>query len=166
MEFVEIDVLYRVWLLPRQAGSSTGERSDYRGEIVGSIPTPPTKTRHRWAREASHVLPARMCFGLMAQTSELEQLQTNAPREVHGPAYKGSDLLSIDVEDYFQVEAFADRISRSDWSKFELRVRQNTDRILELLSEFRQTATFFVLGWVAEREPALVRRIAEDGHEV
>lgn len=102
----------------------------------------------------------------MAQTPELEQLQTNALHEAHGTAFNGSDLLSIDVEDYFQVEAFADRISRSDWSKFSLRVRQNTDRILELLSEFRQSATFFVLGWVAEREAGLVQRIAEAGHEV
>ncbi|MGE5323721.1 MAG: XrtA system polysaccharide deacetylase [Actinomycetota bacterium] len=81
-------------------------------------------------------------------------------------AYLGRDLLSIDVEDYFQVEAFADRISRSDWPNFGLRVRRNTERILELLAEYRQSATFFVLGWVAEREPALVRRIADCGHEL
>lgn len=102
----------------------------------------------------------------MAQIPEIEQLQNAQNDEAHGPAFNGSDLLSIDVEDYFQVEAFAERTSRSDWGKFELRVRQNTDRILGLLAEFRQSATFFVLGWVAEREPGLVRRIAEAGHEV
>jgi polysaccharide deacetylase family protein (PEP-CTERM system associated) len=76
------------------------------------------------------------------------------------------DLLSIDVEDYFHVEAFADKVSRSDWPRFESRVRRNTERILEVLAEFKVSATFFVLGWVAEREPGVVRAIAEAGHEV
>jgi polysaccharide deacetylase family protein (PEP-CTERM system associated) len=76
------------------------------------------------------------------------------------------DLLSIDVEDYFHVEAFAGRVSRSEWPGFQSRVRRNTERILELLAEFKVPATFFVLGWVAEREPALVRAIAEAGHEL
>lgn len=102
----------------------------------------------------------------MAHIPELELQSVAQTAGTHGPAFNGSDLLSIDVEDYFQVEAFADRISRSDWSKFEPRVRQNTDRILELLAEYRQSATFFVLGWVAEQEPGLVRKIAEAGHEV
>jgi polysaccharide deacetylase family protein (PEP-CTERM system associated) len=82
------------------------------------------------------------------------------------PAFNDCDLLSIDVEDYFQVEAFAGGISRSDWPQFRLRVRRNTERILDLLAEFNQAATFFVLGWVAEREPALVRDIAAAGHEL
>jgi len=76
------------------------------------------------------------------------------------------DLLSVDVEDYFHVEAFADRISRSEWPRFALRVRRNTERILGLLAEHNQKATFFVLGWVAERDPGLVRAIAEAGHEL
>ena len=76
------------------------------------------------------------------------------------------DLLTIDVEDYFQVEAFADRISRSMWDQYPRRVRRNTERLLDLLAKYQQTATFFVLGWVAEREPALVRAIVEAGHEI
>ncbi|HEX7287730.1 MAG TPA: XrtA system polysaccharide deacetylase [Candidatus Angelobacter sp.] len=76
------------------------------------------------------------------------------------------DLLSIDVEDYFHVEAFAGTVSRSEWPGFQSRVRRNTERILELLAEYKVPATFFVLGWVAEREPALVRAIAEAGHEL
>lgn len=76
------------------------------------------------------------------------------------------DGLSIDLEDYFQVEAFASHISRSQWSSFPSRVRRNTIRTLELLESNRCKATFFVLGWVAEREPALIREIAQAGHEV
>lgn len=77
-----------------------------------------------------------------------------------------SNLLSIDVEDYFHVEAFADRIPFSSWPQFSSRVRRNTERILEMLAEHGQHGTFFVLGWVAEREPGLVRAIAAAGHEL
>jgi polysaccharide deacetylase family protein (PEP-CTERM system associated) len=80
--------------------------------------------------------------------------------------FSGCDLLSIDVEDYFHVEAFAQRVSRHDWPKYESRVRKNTERILALLEQYRRKATFFILGWVAEQEPSLVRAIADGGHEV
>ncbi|HET7205194.1 MAG TPA: XrtA system polysaccharide deacetylase [Terriglobales bacterium] len=77
-----------------------------------------------------------------------------------------TDGLSVDVEDYFQVEAFAHRVPRSQWQAFPSRVRQNTERVLRLLERSRCRATFFILGWVAEREPALVREVARAGHEV
>jgi polysaccharide deacetylase family protein (PEP-CTERM system associated) len=77
-----------------------------------------------------------------------------------------TDGLSVDVEDYFQVEAFAHRVPRSQWPSFPSRVRQNTERVLHLLDRNRCRATFFILGWVAEREPALVREVAQAGHEV
>jgi polysaccharide deacetylase family protein (PEP-CTERM system associated) len=77
-----------------------------------------------------------------------------------------SDALSVDVEDYYQVEAFADRVPLSSWSDFPSRVRANTNRVLEMFEEYRCRATFFILGWVAEREPDLVREIARAGHEV
>ena len=77
-----------------------------------------------------------------------------------------TDGLSVDVEDYFQVEAFAHRVPRSQWPAFPLRVRQNTERVLHLLDRNRCRATFFILGWVAEREPSLVRDIVQSGHEV
>jgi len=77
-----------------------------------------------------------------------------------------SDALSVDVEDYYQVEAFADRVSPSSWSDFPSRVRANTNRVLEMFEEYRCRATFFILGWVAEREPDLVREIVRAGHEV
>jgi polysaccharide deacetylase family protein (PEP-CTERM system associated) len=75
-------------------------------------------------------------------------------------------LLSVQVEDYFQVGAFDGLIDRSTWSRFETRVDLNTHRTLDLLDQFGVEATFFVLGWVAERFPALVREIVARGHEV
>ena len=77
-----------------------------------------------------------------------------------------TNALTIDVEDYFQVSAFAPYIDRAGWDARECRVERNVERILALLDEHGATATFFVLGWVAERYPQLVRRIAAQGHEV
>lgn len=76
------------------------------------------------------------------------------------------NLLSIDVEEYFQVEGFADVVDRADWDRCESRVAAPTRRILDLLADARQHATFFVLGWTADRHPSLVREIAARGHEV
>ena len=83
-----------------------------------------------------------------------------------GPGFLTCNVLTIDVEDYFQVSGFEDVIPRSSWDQLESRVERNTDRLLELLAEFRVRATFFVLGWTAERHPALVRRIQRAGHEL
>lgn len=77
-----------------------------------------------------------------------------------------ANALTIDVEDWFHVAAFFPYIDRSTWASRESRVVRNTERLLALLTERQIRATFFVLGWVAEREPALVRRIAAAGHEV
>ena len=77
-----------------------------------------------------------------------------------------TNALTIDVEDYFQVSAFAPYIARADWERRECRVERNVDRILALLDEHDTEATFFTLGWIAERYPQLVRRIAAQGHEV
>lgn len=76
------------------------------------------------------------------------------------------NALSIDVEDYFQVSAFERNICQADWGRYPLRVVANTCRILDILEEHDVKATFFVLGWIAEREPLLVRRIHSRGHEV
>ncbi|MDE2198455.1 MAG: DUF3473 domain-containing protein [Rhodospirillales bacterium] len=76
------------------------------------------------------------------------------------------NAMSVDVEDYFQVQAFAGVISRDDWTSFAPRVEANTDRILELFAQAGIRATFFTLGWVAQRHPALVRRIVAGGHEL
>lgn len=76
------------------------------------------------------------------------------------------NALTIDVEDYFQVTAFEGQVRRVDWEGYPSRVVDNTLRILDLLDEFRIRATFFVLGWVAERAPALVKEIGHRGHEI
>ena len=76
------------------------------------------------------------------------------------------NAMTVDVEDYFQVEAFKDVINRSDWDSLPVRVEANTDRLLQLFSDTQVVGTFFVLGWVGERYPAIVRRIAAAGHEV
>ncbi|MBD3640935.1 MAG: DUF3473 domain-containing protein [Marinobacter sp.] len=76
------------------------------------------------------------------------------------------NALTIDVEDYFQVAALAEAVRRDDWDSMEYRVEANTDRLLGLLDQYNTRATFFTLGWVAERSPELVRRIRTAGHEV
>ena len=76
------------------------------------------------------------------------------------------NAMSVDVEDYFQVSAFEEQISREDWDRLPARVEQNTERILDLFDRHGVKATFFVLGWVAERHPGLVRRIVERKHEL
>ena len=74
--------------------------------------------------------------------------------------------LTIDVEDYYQVSAFESVIQFKDWDRYESRVEQNTYRILDLLNQHQTKATFFVLAWVAERYPLMVRAIQKQGHEV
>jgi polysaccharide deacetylase family protein (PEP-CTERM system associated) len=76
------------------------------------------------------------------------------------------NALTIDVEDYFHVSAFASHIARADWNRMPCRVERNVDTILELLEESKAHATYFMLGWVAERYPGLVRRIVDQGHEL
>lgn len=77
-----------------------------------------------------------------------------------------TNALTIDVEDYFQVSAFAPHIKRTEWNSLECRVERNVDRILEILANHKTKATFFTLGWIAERYPQLILRIVEQGHEL
>jgi polysaccharide deacetylase family protein (PEP-CTERM system associated) len=76
------------------------------------------------------------------------------------------NAMSVDVEDYFQVSAFAPHIRREDWDSLPCRVERNVDVILGLLDEADAKATFFTLGWIAERYPQVVRRIVDNGHEL
>jgi len=76
------------------------------------------------------------------------------------------NALTVDVEDYFHVQALADVIRPVDWPSYPIRVERNTRRLLEMLEAYKVRATFFVLGWVAERCPALVREIFAAGHEI
>ena len=76
------------------------------------------------------------------------------------------NAMSVDVEDYFQVQAFAACVDRADWDSFAPRVADNTQRILDQFARHGVQATFFTLGWVAERHPALIRAIVAAGHEL
>lgn len=76
------------------------------------------------------------------------------------------NAMTVDVEDYFQVSAFERYISYSDWTQWPQRAGQNTITVLDMLARHEIKATFFVLGWVAERYPDIVKRIVSDGHEV
>jgi polysaccharide deacetylase family protein (PEP-CTERM system associated) len=76
------------------------------------------------------------------------------------------NAMSVDVEDYFHVAALADSIPRNRWDQMEYRAEANTRLLLDLFDEFSMKSTFFVLGWVARRSPALIREIHERGHEV
>jgi len=75
-------------------------------------------------------------------------------------------FFTVDVEEYFQVNAFDDYIARESWPTYPSRVAENVDRLLDILARHRVSATFFTLGWVAKRHPRVVRRIAQAGHEV
>jgi polysaccharide deacetylase family protein (PEP-CTERM system associated) len=81
---------------------------------------------------------------------------------VSGPV----NALTVDVEDYFQVESFASIVRREDWERWESRVERNTHRMLDLFARHALRGTFFILGWIAERHPRLVREIAAAGHEI
>lgn len=76
------------------------------------------------------------------------------------------NAMTVDVEDYFQVEAFFSHIKRDDWDTIECRVEANMDRILELFAKHGVKATFFTLGWIAQRYPRLVKDIVANGHEL
>jgi polysaccharide deacetylase family protein (PEP-CTERM system associated) len=82
------------------------------------------------------------------------------------PDGRVQNAMSVDVEDYFHVSAFEGVISRRRWDDLESRVCRNTERLLDLFAATGVTATFFVLGWVAERFPGLIRRTAANGHEI
>lgn len=76
------------------------------------------------------------------------------------------NALTVDLEDYYHVSAFADQVAVEGWDSRSSRVEDNTHRLLELFASSGSTATFFTLGWVAERHPLLIRRIAQAGHEI
>lgn len=76
------------------------------------------------------------------------------------------NALSFDIEDWFQVQNLKSTISCDQWDSLELRVERNTEKILRILRDNRTKATFFILGWIAEKRPELVRQIAADGHEI
>jgi polysaccharide deacetylase family protein (PEP-CTERM system associated) len=100
----------------------------------------------------------------LAATGSLRSATGESPQYASdGPIV---NALTVDVEDYFQVSAFSGRIARDDWDRLPCRIEANVERILALLAEHGARATFFTLGWVAERYPELVRAIVRAGHEL
>lgn len=91
---------------------------------------------------------------------------THLPQPSPVSAAAQTNALTVDVEDYFQVSAFDDLVDRDDWDAFESRVESSTDRLLQTFADADVRGTFFILGWVAQRHPELVRRIAAAGHEL
>jgi len=89
-----------------------------------------------------------------------------APSQHHQNMTAGRHVLSFDVEEHFQVSAFWSDARRQQWDRLESRVEHNTLRLAELLAQTGTKATFFVLGWVAERHPELVKVLAKQGHEI
>lgn len=89
---------------------------------------------------------------------------TLVPRR--GASAQISHIFSVDVEEWYQVGAFENTLARADWDTFESRVVLQTEAILDLLARKSTTATFFCLGWVAQRQPELIRKIADAGHEI
>lgn len=84
--------------------------------------------------------------------------------DIRGCTMNGA--MTVDVEDYFQVAAFANKVRREDWSRLPCRVERNLDSILSMFAEHGVAATFFTLGWIAERYPEAIRRIVDSGHEL
>jgi len=76
------------------------------------------------------------------------------------------NILSFDVEEHFQVSGMEKAISRSSWDSFHSRVEQSAQKILKILDRYKVKATFFILGWIAERHPGLIKEIAKQGHEI
>lgn len=91
---------------------------------------------------------------------------TASPRAPSSDATILVNAMTVDVEDYFHVSAFAGHIDRAQWEDFDCRVARNTERLLQLFADRGVRATFFVLGWVAQRYPGVVRDIAAHGHEI
>jgi polysaccharide deacetylase family protein (PEP-CTERM system associated) len=114
-------------------------------------------------RTATEPFQRRSAKVAMKEDSSTPSEGCCAPSDIR---WRVTNAMTIDVEDYFHVEAFASTIDRKDWDNLPQRVERNTERILDILAESGAQATFFVLGWIAQRYPALVRRIVAGGHEL
>src|SRR5712671_3677036 len=115
-------------------------------------------------RKPKRIRPAESVVDGASESQD--QISAKPAPLVPFPAVEQGNALTIDVEDYFHVEAFAGVIDRRDWDSQPRRVTRNTNRLLDILAEAGVIATFFTLGWVAARHPELVQRIAAEGHEL
>ncbi len=129
-------------------------------------PTTETATAGRSRRQKgsdSPSLPDDECRNPAQRVHNTSQARGIA---LDGVACEILDAFTVDVEDYFQVSAFEDRIDRDAWSRYPSRVVGNTQRLLDLLDQHATKATFFILGWTAREYPRLVEEIRDRGHEI
>ena len=110
---------------------------------------------------AELVLPEQMVFQTSKPATPKIQEESSSQRST-----ARQHLLTVNVEDYFQVGVFQKFIRTDNWYRFESRLKQNIENVLQLLAKHQTKATFFVLGWTAEREPELIRSLVDAGHEV
>jgi polysaccharide deacetylase family protein (PEP-CTERM system associated) len=108
---------------------------------------------------------ADVALAAQSDSSRIEVIPTYGAARRSVPE-KARPLLSVDVEDYFQTEAFSKVAPRQDWDRYPLRVADNTRRLLDIFDAYDAKATFFVVGWIANRTPDLVREIGARGHEL
>ena len=86
--------------------------------------------------------------------------------QTSAPTAPKTHVLTVNVEDYFHVGAFEGTVLRKHWTRFPSRLEKNVQQVLELLDRHRAKATFFVLGWIADRQPSVITDIVSAGHEV
>ncbi len=103
---------------------------------------------------------------IVNQTLPIAAFPIESPSNASLGTVQGRLVFSVDLEDYFQVSAFESIVSRDRWSDYEWRADRSTHRLLDLLDETGARATFFVLGWLADHHPAIVREVAARGHEI
>jgi polysaccharide deacetylase family protein (PEP-CTERM system associated) len=127
---------------------------------------PPNALPLRFCNGLAHALGPVLAAARLGRCREEVASMGKVVTEKTGFAGTPRNAMTVDVEDYFQVSAFEPYIQRSRWDDMPCRVERNTDRILRLFADYDVKATFFTLGWIAERYPGLVGRIADEGHEV
>ncbi len=130
-------------------------------EDLHEIPTHTEQHVRRTSKSRSQVTVQRIKF-----SSQRDASLPSTPSTSTRLADSVPNALTVDVEDYFQVSAFEHRVARETWGDFESRVEANTDTLLKLFAQKKVHGTFFVLGWIAEQYPALIKRIADAGHEI
>lgn len=111
-------------------------------------------------------MQARMTPGAAAAAADESATPRETTKKVPGTTAAWGGAMTVDVEDYFQVAAFAQQVKRQDWDAYPCRVERNVERVLSLFADAGVSGTFFTLGWIAERYPNVVRRIVDAGHEV
>lgn len=175
-----LDLLYikqtNLWLDVRMLLATTMRLLGFRGEFVtrslglhraipDSLSTEQPKTLV--STTSAPVSNSKMLNRLVV-SSEMHLVALKSPKPSDSEKLPANvpNAFTVDVEDYFHVSGFSDRIAPRDWASIPCRVEANTERLLELLKEKKVYGTFFVLGWVAERYPKLIQRIAGEGHEL